>query len=207
MRSYSIVLLTAVLVLAACDSGDADERLVAEPGRFSADVTIDGGDRISFDGLASATNAGLFVVDYDSLYTGEDSLFTVDSFRTAFTISLGAFTGSGPGHFVSLMREGEQPEPGTYALGGVDREGFFGFFSSFDRSTFPNGGTAFVAESGTVTVEQSSDSRVAGRFEFRARSVGFGEGDEVGQTATVRGAFDAAIRPLPEGFPRGTSGG
>ena len=206
MRAYSLLLLMAVLCLAACDSGDADEPLDAQPGRFSATVTIDGGDRFSFDGLASATNFRGFIVDYDSLYVGNDSLYTGDSLRSTFMITLGGFTGSGPGHYVSLMREGERPEPGTYAFGGVDREAFFGFFSSFDGLALPNAGTAFVAESGTVTVERSSDERVAGRFEFRARSIGFGEGDEVGQTATVRGAFDAQIRAFPEGFPRGTSG-
>jgi hypothetical protein len=206
IRAYSLLLLTAVLFLTACDSNDdGDEQLIAQPGRFSATVTIDGGDRLSFDGLASASPSQLIV--FDSVFVGEDSLFTIDSLRTSFMITLGSFTGSGPGHYISLTREGERPEPGTYALGGFDREGFFAFFSSFDGLASPNGGTAFVAESGTLTVEASSDSRVAGRFEFRARSIRFGEDDEAERTATVRGAFDAQIRAFPDGFPRGTSGG
>ncbi len=120
-------------------------------------------------------------------------------------ITLGEFAGTGPGHFISLGREGERPTPGTYAFGGFDREGVFGFYTSIERTAFPNGGTTFAAESGTLTVESSSDERIAGRFEFRARSFGFGEGDEGGRTAIVRGAFDAEIRSFPVEFPRGPS--
>ncbi|MEP0548732.1 MAG: hypothetical protein ABJF88_17485 [Rhodothermales bacterium] len=206
MRANSLLLLTAVLFLAACDSNDDDGRLIAQPGRFSATVTIDGGDRLSFDGLASASPGQLIVLD--SVFVGEDSLFTIDSLRTSFMITLGAFQGTGPGHFISLMRDGERPEPGTYTLGGLfDPTEFSAFFSSFDRTGFPGVGTTLVAESGTLTVEASSDERIAGRFEFRARSIGFGEDDEAEQAATVRGAFDAQIRAFPDGFPRGTSGG
>jgi hypothetical protein len=207
MRTYSLLLLTAALCLAACDSSsDADEPLVAPPGRFSADVVIDGAGAVSFDGFASATNSGFFV-DYDSLYIGDDSLFTGDSLRSTFMITLGAFEGPGRGQFISLTRQGERPETGTYALDDFDRDAFFAFYVSPSGSGFPSDGDIFAAESGTVTIERSSDQRVAGRFDFRARSFGLGEGEENGRTATVRGAFDAAIQPLPEGFPRGMSGG
>lgn len=205
LRFYSLLLLAAMLVLAACDSGDSDEPLTAAPGRFSATVTLDGGDRLAFGGSAFATPSQLIVLD--SVFAGEDSLFTIDSLRTGFTISLGGFTGSGPTHLISLMRDGDRPPSGTYALGdGFEGDAFSAFFSSFNRTGLPSIGTAFVAESGTLTIEMSSDTRVAGRFEFRARSFDFDESGDASRTATVRGAFDANIRTFPEGFPRGTAG-
>jgi hypothetical protein len=204
MRSYSILLLTAVLVFAACDSGDADEPLVDGPGRFSASVTIDGGGAFSFDGLASATSGPTFFVD--SLLIGEDSLFTGDSLRSIFMITLGGPVRSGPSHFISLMRESGRPEPGAYDFGGFERTGFGGFFSSYDGAPAPTNGSVYVAESGTLTVEFSNEERIAGRFEFRARSFDFGEGGEAMRAATVRGAFDAQIRSFPTEFPRGLRG-
>lgn len=194
MRSCSLLLVAFALGLTACDSGDADEPLVTEPGRFSALVAIDGGDRISFGGLASATPTGLFVLD--SVFVGDDSLRTLDTLRTAFMITLGEFASSGPGHLISFLLDGGQPAPGTYALGGFDRDGFFAFFSSLDGPAFPIGGAAFAAESGTLTLDVSTADRVAGRFEFRARSLALGEGSGSSRTATIRGVFDASIRGL-----------
>lgn len=206
IRSYSILVVVAALVLSACDGGDTDEPLAAAPGRFSATVTIDGGDRVDLDGSAFATPSQLIVLD--SVFVSEDSLITIDSIRTGFMVTLGTFAPTGPGYFISLMREGDRPDVGTYALGGgFERDEFSAFFSSFDRTGTPGLGDAFVAESGTLTVEASSETRVAGRFEFRARTFDFdGEGEAI-RMATVRGAFDAQIRAFPAGFPRGYLGG
>ena len=201
IRASSLLLLTVALSLAACDSGNTDDEFVAGPGQFSASITLDGGERSTFDGFASATNSGFILLD--SVFVEQDSLRTIDSLETAFIVTLGELAGSGPGRFISFVRQGERPAPGTYTLGGFDRTEFTAIYTTLDRIGFPGGGSTFFAESGTLTVETSSEERIAGRFEFRARSFDLGEGPGDEQNATVRGAFDAAIRPLPEGFPRG----
>ncbi len=106
------------------------------------------------------------------------------------------------------MREGDRPEPGTYTLGGFDRTGFFGVYSSVEGGVgMPDLGSVFAAEAGTIIIEISTPARVAGQAEFRARSFGFDGGREEGRAATVSVVFDADIRALPEGFPRGVPGG
>ncbi len=192
----ALPLLLLALTLTACDSGDSggpEELPPPDLGAFHATVSFDGGDRLDLSGFASSATAPLFVLD--SLFVPGDSLGVPDS-TSSFTISLTAFDPSQPQNeqtirTISLTRfDGERPGVGTYPLSGFDRSGFIAYFASFDRA----GGTVLSAETGTLTIDVSTETRTAGSFTFRGSYAPLEGGDA--RTATVMGRFDARFSDL-----------
>ncbi len=198
-RALPLLLLLTTLLLAACDSNEAEDLSPVNLGEFRASITFDGGDRIDLAGLASASTFPVFVID--SLFVPGDSLATPDS-STSFLISLTDFDPTqGPTEqtfrSISFMQfDSERPAVGTYPIGGFDRSGFTALFTSADRS----GGsrTVLASESGTLTVEVSTEERTAGSFTFRGSYTPLEGGGR--RTAIITGTFDARFLDLGSPF-------
>ncbi len=189
MTRLAFPLLLLALGLAACDSEDPSDPPPVNPGEFRATVAFGDDEPFDLSGFASAFTVRTFFAD--SLFYPGDSLATLDS-STSFMITLIEADGEPPtgqpARTVTFMRRGsERLEPGSYPVGGFDRDGVSAFFSAFDRGGL--GGSFFFAESGTLTLDTSTAERTAGSFSFRARYTPLGEG--TGRTVTVSGSFDA----------------
>lgn len=82
------------------------------------------------------------------------------------------------------------PKTGTYSISDTATETIFHAWYNASGSIIE----AFFAESGSITVTFSSNKRIAGTFEFKAK--GFLAGDYVTEyEVTVSGSFDA-LRPF-----------
>ena len=118
MTRLAFPLLPLLLLLAACDADDPDDRVPAGPGTFRASVSYDDGERTDLSGFAMSSAIPVFFVGSPF----DDSLAVVDSGRTAFTIMLVDAQGGSPTastvRSVSLTCFGSEPlEPGSLSAG------------------------------------------------------------------------------------------
>jgi hypothetical protein len=173
MRAYSLLLLTAVLLLAACDSGDGDEPIPVF-GELSATVTSSAGDSTTFTGNAFAQ-------------------FDGDVLRQIMLSEADAEGRLGSRAVVFSPLEPGPLQPGTYAVSGLAESDapFVGLYSDFS-----SGLGAISTDSGELTVEAVTGSEVRGQF----RIEGSGRPIEAGgpRRYTIRGSFEALITRVPD---------
>lgn len=159
-------LLAAVLALGACEEGPAGPEGTGSTGNFEA--TISGGFNANLSGTAlSGTQQGAYLIRLDD--TDVQGL---------------------PG-VIGLFRVAGRPPVGTFSVS-TDQTATAAFIGiAITGQTAGQNGLAFQADSGSVTITQSSTSRVQGSFNL----VGTGyRGVTPDSTfaVTITGQFDAA---------------
>jgi hypothetical protein len=118
----------------------------------------------------------------------------------SFSLDLGAYSAQGAVVFSRVSAD--RPAAGTYSLvpltDGAEGEGEFHALVSLGAAEAPVG--VFRAIAGSVTITESSDDRITGRYELKA--VGFlaADPDNEGREITVRGSFTAEPAQPPSAF-------
>ncbi len=183
-RIYLLTMLFSLSVLFSC-SDNASGPDDGPSGRGQASFTITGDISGQKTGIAEFYSFSAFGVHS----------WTIDIFDI------------GPSTFeLSFVRVGNspisRPAPGNYSIGSdfLNSSGFTAFYTHGTGNNATEYAPLFsgfcsenTEEGGTLTIENSSDDRVSGKFEFKASDYDFDESGncEVLGTITVKGEFDA----------------
>lgn len=118
----------------------------------------------------------------------------------SFSLTLGAYSENGA---VVFSRVGaDRPKAGTYTIsefvGGPESLQEFHALVALGGPTSPLG--TFRGMSGAVTITQSSNERIAGRYELKAVGFMATDAELENREITVRGSFSAAPSEVPTSF-------
>jgi len=182
LHLYTIIILLFAFLSCSDSSAGPDE---GPSGGGSASFTVSGAVNGQKSGIAEFYSFSAFGVH----------TWTIDIFDV------------GPSTFeLSFVRVGNspisRPAPGNYSIGSdfLDSSGFTAFYTHGTGSNSTEYAPIFSGfcsdnqgEGGTLTIENSSDNSVSGKFEFKASDYDFDESGncEVLGTVTVKGEFDA----------------
>lgn len=160
-----------LLFLAGCDSGNNEEEPQDLIGSFN--VTISGAVNETLEGNGAAFGAA---TDPQTGLTG-------------FGLTIGATTSATTATSLSFVRRADRPGEGSYTLinyttgldlDDVESDIFIGTLSL-------GAAGAYFSQGGTLTITESTNSRLEGSFDFTAVSALPGSTDEV----TIQGTFNA----------------
>lgn len=177
-----------LLFMAACDSGGSGGEEVNN--EFTLDVTP----------TSSSSNAQVRAIE-DKTLNGFSFFFDAENPETgqqAFAIYLSnseSFSrqSATQGLFGWIARGSDRPGSGTYSLkSGADFSG--SAFAGVLWESFGGGGQSapfYVIESGTLTLDASSDDRVAGSIDATATAFSFTSSGATQESVTLSGSFTA----------------
>lgn len=188
-------------MFAACDSGgssaevDNEFNLNIEPTGSSASAVA------NVESARKAVNGFSFFFDAEHPETGEQAFGIYFNDGQSFSAD-----GATQGLFGFVARLSTRPSTGTYTFAsgntGVQSSQFVGFlyedFSNIQSSPF------YVIESGTLTLDTSTDERVAGSIDATGTSFTFANGSLEQETVNITGSFTAKSVDVFAGF--GTPG-
>lgn len=188
-------------MFAACDSGggsaevDNEFNLNIEPAGSSASAVA------NVERARKSVNGFSFFFDSEHPETGDQAFGIYFNDSESFSAD-----GATQGLFGFVARLSARPSTGTYSFAsgssGVQSSQFVGFlyedFTNIQSSPF------YVIESGTLTLNTSTDEKVAGSIEATGTSFTFVNGSLEQETVTITGSFTAKSVDVFAGF--GTPG-
>ena len=188
-----LALCALALTLAACDSSADEPELSAN----SFVLSLQG------DGVPNG------VVNRSQAYSGS---FVNDVEGQSFAILLGADPETGSAAdaaqpFLAFVRQGARPSAGSYALPSLfgtgaefDEDAFVGFYVDPSQLMIPEDGADdptfdlagfYLTTGGTLTITESSATRLIGSFSGTARPFSFQTGQASGASIRFEGRFHA----------------
>lgn len=184
---FTLALLPLVLVLSACDSGGSNDNAVnneftmtIEPESNSSSAAV--------EAQQEEVSGFSFAVEGENPETGQQAFGIYLSGEESFSEQSAT-----DGLFGFLARSSGQPSAGSYSFtddpSGIDEEDFVGVlyrdFDNFQSAPF------YVIESGTVTLETSSEDEVTGSVEASGTKFTFTESTLEQEPVSITGEFSA----------------
>lgn len=186
LSAFLVALLPLSLAVSACDSGGANESvenefaLTIQPQSSSSSVAV--------EAQQEEINGFSFFYDAENPETGEQAFGIYLSDAESFSKQEAT-----NGLFGFVARNSGQPSTGEYSFADATADGepdlFVGAlyqdFTEFQSAPF------YVIESGTLTLETSSDDEVAGSIEASGTEFIFTGSSVEQQPVTITGEFSA----------------
>lgn len=192
MRQHVSVFVLALVVpftlfLTACDSGGANEETVDNEFTLTIEPTSTSSSAVP-KAQEEEINGFSFFYDAENPETNEQAFGIYLSDAESFSQQEAT-----DGLFGFIARDGSRPAPDTYTFGDLRAEsepsGFVGVlykdFTNFQSAPF------YLIESGTLTIETSSDDEVAGSIEASGTKITQTGSSFEEEPVTITGSFSA----------------
>lgn len=187
-RSVFCLLLFASLAIAACDSGGSSGDVNNQFDFSIQSASTSNAEVAKLESARKQVSGFSFFFDAEHPETGEKAFGIYLSDSEAFSAD-----GATQGLFGFLARLSARPGPGTYSFtsgsSGVQSSQFVGLlyenFSNIQNAPF------YVVESGTLTVETSTETEVSGRVDATGTSYSFVNGSVEQEAVEISGTFSA----------------
>lgn len=186
LRIFYVALLPLALLLQGCDSGGASADINNE---FTLAIEPASSNATASEAASQATVSGFsFFYDAENPETGEQAFGIYLSNSQSFSSE-----SASQGLFGFVARASGRPGTGTYDFAngdsGLGASQFVGFL--YENIANIQSAPFYVIESGTLTLEASSGSKVSGSIDATATAYTFTNSGMTQETVTITGSFTA----------------
>lgn len=183
VRTLWVAVLPLFVLVTACDSGGSNGGGIDNSFTLTIEPVSSGGSAVEsvqtelngfsffFDGKSPNSGRQVF-----GIYMGDEESFSKQSITD--------------GLFGWVARAGDRPDAGSYNFtttdSGISASQFVGFLA--EDFTNPNAAPLYLIESGTLTIDTSSDDKVSGSIDATGTRIAPQGGQ---QTVSITGTFTA----------------